>query len=95
MQDDDFMFTYGLYGESAQKAFLTSIDASEFCHIVLSSHGADLYVFCAQRELYKVAFGMELVPVYVKFELARKAEGMAIVISLHQIERPIYLPFYE
>lgn len=89
-----FMNLYGLWGREQQKELLLSIDASEFCHIKRTEDGRDLYVFCLKRTLYKAAVGPREVWVYIKHDFP-ESEKRDVVISMHELELPILLPYAD
>ena len=90
-----FMRSYFLYDRKELAAMLLSLDAGEFCHVKRCNDGRDLYVFCAARTLYKQAVGYELVRIYVKHDYDSRGEGADVVVSLHELEKPILLAFEE
>lgn len=90
-----FTRTYGMYSKSSIKGLLTSLDINEFCHIKKTEYPLDLYVFCPTRELFRAASGSETIPIYIKYEYDQSRKNKLLVVSLHQLERPIYLPFGE
>lgn len=94
-KNSDFMVQYGLSDPEEQKALLLSISASEFCHVKHTEDGRDLYVFCPRRSLYKTAAGNVTVSIYVKHDYAPGRRMQDVVISLHELEFPIYLPYAD
>lgn len=90
-----FIFTYGLHVSASLKRLLLGLDPHEFCHIKKTEYGGHLYVFCAQRELYKALSGMETVLIYIKFDYDKKRRKKLVVVSLHELEEPICVPFQE
>lgn len=88
-----FMRTYGLWHHDTQRALLLGITEDEFCHVVVCNDGRELYVFCLDRTLCKVASGFERVRLYVKHDLSKKGSPYDIVVSLHPLELPILKVF--
>lgn len=88
-----FMNVYGLYRRSDQKQLLLSITLEDFCHVRKANDGRELYVFCVQRPLYRAGSGTCSVWVYVKQECEEGREPFDVVVSLHELELPIELPF--
>lgn len=78
-----------MYAQREQAKYLTTLTADEFCHAVETIDGRLLYVFCAERTLYKIANGYEAVRVYVKHDYTPNEGGFDVVISLHGLEMPI------
>lgn len=91
----DFMLIHNLFDEHLQKELLLSIDAEEFCHVKITEDGRRLYVFCVKRELYRSRVGNVLVTIYVKHDYDPSNSIKDIVISLHELERPIQLAFVD
>lgn len=94
-KNTDFMLQYGLYTPESQAAKLLSLEVEDFCHTVRSSDGESLYVFCAQWSLYKTGSGVCLVRVYIKHRCPEGDGVTDIVVSLHELEKPIDLIFAE
>lgn len=88
-----FLNAYGLYRRSEQKSFLLSIDVDEFWHVKLTNDQRELYVFCAERSLYKSFVGERRVQVYVKHDYKRGNSPFDTVISMHELNLPIELAF--
>lgn len=91
----DFMRTYGLHSREEQARFLCGLSARGFCHVIRGSADERLYVFCADRCLYKAAHGYERVLVYVKQDHVPGRATEDVVVSLHKLEKPIVLVFEE
>lgn len=94
-KNSDFMNKYGLYTRERQQDLLKRIEVEDFCHSVRSSDGRDLYVFCVQRQLYKAGSGTCSVWVYIKQDCPEGNETTDVVISMHELEKPIDLIFVD
>ena len=91
----DFMVAYGLYTKEVQRDFLLAIDVDDFCHSVASSDGRELYVFCCSRSLYRSGSGPRHVWVYIKHDCQPNRKPYDVVVSLHELEKPIELLFVD
>lgn len=91
----DFMFRYGIWTKRDQRSFLLRMEPEDFCHIVHANDGRDLYVFCMSAELYQEAMGRRMVNVYVKHDYVGRRGEPDVVISLHELERPIVQLFRD
>ena len=94
-KNSDFIRKYGLYTRESQMELLLSICTDEFCHSVKSSDGRVLYVFCVKRTLYKSGSGPSTICVYVKHDCPNNSDAIDVVVSLHELEKPIELIFSE
>ena len=91
----DFMLKYGLYTKESQEAKLLSLDVENFCHTVQSSTSETLYVFCAQWSLYRAGSGPCSIYVYIKHNCPEGIEVTDVVVSMHELEKPIELIFVD
>lgn len=94
-KNGQFMYSYNLTSIKSQKSLLLSIDPEDFCHTVSTNDGRRLYVFCIERELQRHLHESETVAIYIKHDFDPSTSENDIVVSLHPIERPIYLPFQD
>ena len=94
-KNTDFLNTYGLYTKESQASLLMSIVVEDFSHSVKASDGRELYVFCIRRSLYKTSYGPCSVWIYIKHDCAEEGEPYDVVISMHELEKPIDLIFAD
>ena len=90
-----FLLEYNLTQKEAQKQLLLSIAPEDFCHTIGANDHRTFYVFCIERELQKHLSSQETVAIYVKHDFNPDAAIPDVVISLHPIEHPSYLPFQD
>lgn len=91
----DFMNKFGLYTKESQMNLLLGVDVEDFCHSVRSSDGRHLYVFCIQRLLYKTGSGTCSVQIYIKHDCPEGNDPTDVVVSMHELEKPIEKIFID
>lgn len=91
LKNREFILRYGLWDRVQLKHLLLSVSLDEFRHSIRDLDGSTLHVFSPERELYREGVGLEKVQIYLKEGETRGRDGRTrvLVVSLHELEKPI------
>ena len=91
----EFMQAHGIFTKDDQKNLLLRVETEDYCHAVYGSDQSVLYVFCLETVLQNEAGCDGRVRIYIKHNYPAPGTKDDVVISLHDLERPIELPFRD
>ena len=93
LENVQFLEEYNI-NEKRRINILFDLHYKDFCYGLQNMKNGieqnDLYVFCAQRELYSIEGNKELIDIYLKFNIIfNDEENYRLLVSLHQRNKPI------
>ncbi len=91
----EFLYSYGLWNKRDQRDLLLRMEPEDFCHAFRGNDGSLFYVFCLDAVLCKELGSSRPVRIYIKHNFPAPGTKDDIVISFHELERPIIKLFKD
>ena len=91
----EFLYSFGLWRKSDQRDLLLKVEPEDFCHAFRGNDGSLYYVFCLDATLCEEMGSSRLVRMYIKRNYPAPGTKDDVVISFHELERPISKPFKD
>ena len=91
----EFLYSFGLGRKRDQRDLLLKVEPEDFCHAFCGDDGSVFYVFCRDATLCREMGSSRRVRVYIKHNFPAPGTKDDVVISFHELERPISKPFKD